>query len=106
MNNLLLGQIKPKLEPIKVNRSIEQEVEKILGVRLVRRKLRYRVKQKGFDDDLDKYSTADLRNTLVALQQFYYDYPNQLSLLYNLQYQLDYVQKDINTKDRVGDNLL
>ena len=67
-NDPLLGQVEPEPEPIEVNRSMEQEVEKILGVRLVRRKLKYRVKQKGFDDDPDEYFTADLRNTLLALQ--------------------------------------
>ena len=80
-------------------------MERILGVRLVYRKLKYRVKWKGFDDDPDEYFAADLRNAPLALQQFHYDYPDQPGPLSNLQYWLDCVQKDINVEDRVGDNL-
>ena len=84
---------------------MEQEVERILGVRLVYQKLKYRVKQKGFDNDLNKYFIADLQNTPLALKEFHYNYPDEPGPPRNLQYWLDCAEKEIDVEDCVGDNL-
>ena len=106
LEDLLPGQRNPLLEPIKVDRELEQEVERILGARLVRQQLRYQVQQKSLDDDLDKYPAADLQNAPYILQDFHLAYLNRLGLLRNLKYQLKCTEEDIFPKDYIGDNSL
>jgi hypothetical protein len=45
----------PELEPIKINGKQEWEVEKILAVRLRRKKLEYQVQWVSFDNDHNWY---------------------------------------------------
>ncbi len=47
----LLGQSNPETEPLQVNDQVEYEVQIVLAVKLVRKRLRYRIKWKGWDDD-------------------------------------------------------
>jgi hypothetical protein len=74
----LLGQENPELPAAVVNRQEEYEVQEILAVKLVRGKLRYKIKWKGWDDDLEYYPASVLSNSPLALQRFYntaYDKP-------------------------------
>ncbi len=50
-NNSLPRQPMDNTPPLAINDQIEYEVEQILAVKLVRNKLKYRVKWKGWDDD-------------------------------------------------------
>ena len=60
--DLLLGQVNIELELIEINREYKQEVEKIVSVRLVRSKLKYKAKQVGFDNNIDKYNASNFCN--------------------------------------------
>ena len=85
-NNPLLGQIEDKPPPIEVDGEYEWEVEKILGVRVLRRQLRYRVKWVGVDDDPIEYLLEDLKNSPLALKDFHNQNPALLGPLKHLDY--------------------
>ena len=76
-NNPLQGQLAPKPKPLNVYGDDEYEVEAILGIRLVYRLLRYKVKWQGLDDDPAEYSPEDLRHAPFALQTFHERYPRR-----------------------------
>jgi Chromo (CHRromatin Organisation MOdifier) domain len=60
--NPLPGQTNPETEPVQVEEYEEYEVQQVLAVKLVRGKLKYRVKWKGWDDDPNWYPASSLSN--------------------------------------------
>jgi hypothetical protein len=66
------GQTIDPQPPITVDGQDELEVERILAVRLVRKKLLYRVKWVGHDDDLTWYPARNFRN---SPRDFHNGYP-------------------------------
>ena len=82
----LLGQYNPPPPTVKVNGEQEWEVEKILGVRLVRKTLKYRVQWVGFDVDLDEYTADALKYTPHALRDFHKANPELPGPPQNLEY--------------------
>jgi transposase InsO family protein len=100
----LPGQIQDEPLPVVVNNDKEWEVEKILGVRVVRRQLRYRVQWVGFDFDPDEYLPEDLRHAPLALRQFHDEYPSLPGPPRNLEYWLECAAKDVWPESRRNDN--
>ena len=58
-NDPLPGQVQEPPEPIEINDDQEWEVEQILDSRLHRKKLQYRVKWLGFDEDRTWYPASN-----------------------------------------------
>lgn len=67
----LPGQHVEPPPPFTVNDQDESEVEEILVSQLRYRKLQYRVKWTGDDEDLNWYPARDFKNSPVKVQIFY-----------------------------------
>jgi hypothetical protein len=65
----------PPAEVIKDSQ--EWEVEEILALRLHYRKLQYRVKWIGYDEDLAWYPTSNFKNAPQKLIEFHDTYPDR-----------------------------
>jgi hypothetical protein len=104
-DNPLPGQIEDEPPPIEVDGEYEWEVEKILGVRLLRKQLRYRVKWVGVDDDPTEYLAEDLRNSPQALRDFHRQNPDVPGPPKNLEYWLECAEKETFAEARAGDNV-
>ncbi len=104
-NNPLLGQPLDNTLPVSINDQVEYKVEQILAVKLVCNKLKYKVKQKGQDNNLDQYFVADLANMPLLLQQFHIQYLDKPRLPSNLNYQLNCAQKDVFPRPRMDNNI-
>jgi hypothetical protein len=63
--------------PIEVNGEAEWEVDKILAVRTHYRKLQYRVKWVGTDEDITWYPAGDFKNAPQKLIEFHERYPDK-----------------------------
>ena len=100
----LPGQINAQPVPEDIDGNLEWEVEKILSVRKVYGLLRYRIKWRGLDTDLDEYSPVDLKNSPLALKSFHDEYPALPGPPKNLQYWLDCALEDRTADDRWDDN--
>ena len=74
-------------------------------MRLVRKKLKYRVKWVGLDEDPEEYLAEDLRNAPKALQAFHEQYPDLPGPPRNLQYWLQCMEDDTFAESRTTDNL-
>jgi hypothetical protein len=86
----LPGQANPEPPPVVLeDREQEYDVERILAVKLVRKKLKYKVQWVGWDEDPEWYPASTLSNSPLALQHFYEKYSDNTELLgppRNLQY--------------------
>jgi transposase InsO family protein len=100
----LPGQRQEEPLPVIVEDEHEWEVEKILGVRVVRKQLRYRVQWVGFDIDPDEYLPEDLKHAPNVLQDFHKEYPSKPGPPRNLEYWLECAQRDVSPKKRSNDN--
>lgn len=70
--NPLPGQANPEPPPLALDNGEEEyEVQSVLAVKLVRRSLKYQVQWKGWDRDLEWYPAGALRNSPLALREFY-----------------------------------
>lgn len=103
-NDPLPGQINTPPTPETIEGNLEWELEKILSVRKVYGLLRYRVKWRGLDTDLDEYSPEDLKNSPLALKAFHDEYPALPGPPKNLRYWLDCALEDKVAEDRLDDN--
>ena len=72
----LEGQIPDPQPAIQVDGRDEWEVEQILAVKLVRKKLQYQVSWVGHDKDLEWYPAGDFKNAPAALRDFHAQYPD------------------------------
>jgi len=72
----LNGQTADPQPPITVDGQDEWEVEQILAVRLIRKRLFYRVKWLGHDDDLTWYPARNFKNSPHRIRDFHVQYPN------------------------------
>ena len=84
--NPLPGQKNIEPPVLVINDYKEYKVQEVLAVRLRRKKLQYRVKWKGWDDDLEFYPASSLRNSPLALQAFHQKNPTKPGPLANLDY--------------------
>lgn len=73
----LPGQTKEPPEPIEINGDQEWEVEEVLDSRLYYRKLQYRIKWTGFDEDRTWYPASDFIGSPHRLRTFHMDYPQR-----------------------------
>ena len=74
----LPGQRQEPPPPIEIDGENEWEVEQILGVRLLRGRLQYRVKWLGFDEvDRAWYPASDMKNCPHLLRRFHEDHPDR-----------------------------
>lgn len=101
----LLGQRQEEPLPMVVENEQEWEVEKVLGVRVVRRQLRYKIQWVGFDLDTDEYLPEDLAHAPQALRDFHQTYPDLPGPPRNLDYWLECAEKDIYPEKRADDNI-
>ena len=102
--NPLPGQSNPNTPAIQVNDQEEYEVQQILAVKLVRKKLKYRAKWKGWDDDPEWYPASMFSNSPLAIQQFYTSNPDRPGPPKNLQYWLDCAKNDQFPEPRDDDD--
>ena len=72
----LRGQIADPLPPIETNGEQEWEVEEILDSKLVYKRLKYKAKWLGNDDDA-WYPAADFKNAPLKLYRFHAKYPEK-----------------------------
>jgi hypothetical protein len=100
----LPGQQNEEPLPIEVEDNQEWEVDKILGVRVVRKQLRYKIQWKGYDIDADEYLPEDLNHAPLALKAFHDEYPDLPGPPRNLQYWLDCAEKEVWPLKRRNDN--
>ena len=100
----LPGQQNLEPPPLQINDYEEYEVGQVLAVKLVRGKLKYRIKWKGYDDDPEFYLASALRNSPLALQQFHQANPYQPGPPANLDYWLECARQDRFPEERVNDN--
>ena len=103
-DNPLHSQLDPKPEPLNVYKDDEYKVEEILSTRLVYRLLCYKIKQQGLDEDSAEYSLEDLRHAPFALRAFYKQYPRRPGPPKNLQYQIRYIEDNVQPECRPDDN--
>jgi len=104
-NNPLPGQQPDEVLPIVVEGGQEWEIDKILGVRVVRKQLRYRVQWVGYDIDADEYLPEDLNHAPIALKAFHDEYPDLPGPPKNLDYWLECAYTDTWPTKRRNDNL-
>ena len=72
----LPGQVNKPEGPVEIAGDIEYEVEEILAVRKRWKRLEYRVKWKGYEDeDLEWYPPSDLKGAPHKLKYFHLNYP-------------------------------
>jgi hypothetical protein len=103
--NPLPGQTNPEPEPLQVNDQEEYEVQEILAVRLFRgKKLRYKVKWKGWDDDPEWYPASALTNSPIELRRFHTANPGRPGPPRNIKYWLDCAEKDLFPEPRHDDD--
>lgn len=100
----LPGQANPEPEPIEVDGEHEYEVEEVLSVRKVRKKLFYRVSWRGWDVDLDEYPASDLKHAPQALKDFHEANPGMPGPPMHLEYWLRCAANDEVVEDRRGDD--
>lgn len=100
----LEGQIVDEAQEEQVNGEIEYDVETILGVRLVNRTLKYKVKWINCDEDPEEYRASDLKNAPKLLQAFHTEYPKAPGPPKNLQYWLDCAGSDLFAEERNDDD--
>lgn len=103
-NDPLPGQINEPAPPVIVNGEEEYEVEQILGVRLVRKTLKYRVKWLNHDEDLDEYEPWTLVNSPKLLRDFHQANPTLPGPPRYLDYWLECAENDITPIDKRGQN--
>ena len=103
-NDPLEGQVNKAPPPIEVDGEQEWEVDRILGVRLVHGKLKYRVKWLGFDDDLDEYPASNFKHAPQALKDFHDKYPELPGPPRNLDYWIQTALADEQSEDRPDDD--
>ena len=72
--NPLLGQIEDPQPPIEVNGQEEQEVDKVLAIKLSQQKLYYCICWIRHDEDLIWYPASNFKNSLAYLCDFYQQY--------------------------------
>ncbi len=100
----LEGQENEEPPPIEVDGEHEWEVEKILGVRIVRGRLRYRAQWVGFDEDLEEYGAGNFKHAPMLLKEFHEKYPDQPGPPRNLGYWLKCALSDELPEDRGDDD--
>jgi len=103
--NPVPGQIVDPPPPIVVDGEKEYEVERILAVRLHCRKLQYKAKWVGYDDDPKWYSARDFANSPHLLRDFHNEYPDRPGPPRRLQYWLKCWEDDTEVEDHKEDNL-
>jgi len=101
----LNGQIADPQPPITVNGQDEWEVERILAVRSVRKKLLYRVKWLGHDDDLTWYPARNFKNSPHCIRDFHAEYPNLPGPPKRLGEWLRAAEEDMFLEDHEGDDV-
>ncbi|CAI6342310.1 unnamed protein product [Periconia digitata] len=82
----------------------EYEVEKILEARILWRKLKYRVKWVGYDDDQKWYNAANFKNSPHKLYNFHKDNPAKPGPSQRLKYWMNCWKEDRDAEDHPDDN--
>lgn len=72
-------------------------------MKLYYRKLQYKAKWKGCDEDLTWYVASSFNHSLLALQKFYDAYSSLLGPLKNLDYWLQCTEQEISPEVRSDD---
>lgn len=70
------GQHNDPPPPVVVNGDIEYEVEYLLASRMSRRRLQYRAKWKGYDDDPEWYDAEHFKHSPHLIRKFHEEYPD------------------------------
>ncbi|KAI1669653.1 Chromo domain containing protein [Pyrenophora tritici-repentis] len=82
----------------------EYEVEQILAARVYRRKLQYRVKWLGYEDDPAWYDTSNFKNSPRKLREFHTANPSRPGPPARLNVWLQCWEEDRDTDDHSDDN--
>lgn len=75
-NDAMPGQINDPPPAVVVDGDIEYEVEHLLASRISRRKLQYRAKWKGYDDDPEWYNADHFKHSPHLIKRFHEEYPD------------------------------
>lgn len=70
------GQVQEPPEPITINEEHEWEVDRVLASRVPRKRVQYRVKWKGFDDDDTWYYAHNFKGSPHLLRDYYSSCPD------------------------------
>jgi transposase InsO family protein len=100
----LPGQKNDGAPAMQVNDQEEYEVQEVLAVKLVREKLKYRIKWKGWDEDPEWYPASVLANSPLVLRAFHTAYPLRPGPPRNLRYWLQCAQDDVFPDGRDDDD--
>jgi transposase InsO family protein len=105
--NPLPGQHIDEPPPIVVNGEMEWEVEEILSSRLLGRskKLQYRAKWRGHDDDPTWYDAVNFKGAPHQLRDYHAQYPKRPGPPRNLSLWLKHWEEDEDAPDKDDDNL-
>ena len=95
--DLLPGQVNKPQDPVEIAGDIKYKVKEILAVRKRQKKLEYRVKQKGYEEeDLEQYPLSDLKGAPHKLKHFYLNYPRLPRPLLKLEEQITAQENRLN----------
>jgi len=101
----LPGQANPEPPPVVLeDGEQEYDVDRVLAVKLVRGKLKYRIQWVGWDEDPEWYPASTLSNSPLALQRFHNDNIDLPGPPQNLQYWLDCAKNDTRPESRRTDD--
>jgi hypothetical protein len=105
--NPLPGQSNPQPLPLELEEGEQEyEVQSVLAVKLLGRKLRYRIQWKGWDPDPEWYPASSLSNSPLALQEFHAANPTLPGPPKNLQYWLECARDDKLPVSKKDDDLV
>ena len=101
----LPGQANPETLPLELeNGELEYEVQKVLAVKLIRGKLKYKIEWKGWDPDPEWYPASALNNSPLALRDFHAANPTRPGPPVNLQYWVECATKEVYPETRQDDD--
>jgi hypothetical protein len=74
-NDPLPSQVNEPEQPVEIAGDIEYEVEEVLAVKKQWNQLKYRVKWKGYEEDLEWYPPSNLKGAPHKLKAFHLNHP-------------------------------
>ncbi len=100
----LPGQHQEPEPPMEVNGELEWEVEALLASRVHHRKLQYRARWKGYDEDPDYYDAEGFKGSPHLIKEFHAEYLLRPGPPIRLQEWLEAWEKDTELEEHPDDN--
>lgn len=105
-DNALPGQVNEPPPPIQITGDDEYEVQEVIAVKLLRRKLQYRAAWVGADEDPDWYFASDFKYSPQLLKRFHLANPTLPGPPANLEKWLKAYNEGIDNYDSLDNDLV